>query len=108
MVLLGLAFGIGLAYTSRVVVRFVRIELMYILNSVQGSKLSEDLHSILRGLLDLLSSFGFRGTEDQLCNQTPVTGQIPLLRNTGVDERVVVLQVGTEAKSLKTSPDYKC
>lgn len=71
----------------------------------QSLLLAKDLHTLLNGLLGLLPSGNFGATKDQLGDQTPLGRQVPLLGNLGVDQRVIVLQVGTETKSLKASPD---
>lgn len=39
-------------------------------------------------------------------DQTPFSGDVPLLRDGGVDEGVVVLQIGAEAESFEAGPDW--
>lgn len=68
--------------------------------------LAEDLDAFLNRLLGFFASCNFGAAEDQLRNQTPFAGEVPLLGNLLINKRVVVLQVGTKAEGLKTSPDW--
>lgn len=68
--------------------------------------LAKDLDTLLNRLLHLLASSSLVATEDQLGDETPVGGDVPVLGDGGVDEGVVVLQVGAEAEGLEACPDY--
>lgn len=67
--------------------------------------LPENLHPLLNRLLHLLASLNLGTTEDQLGDQPPFGRQVPLLRDGGVDERIVVLQVCAEAEGFEGCPD---
>ena len=58
-----------------------------------------DRNVLLGGGLALLS------TEDELSVESPCGGDLPGLSNLGIDQRVVVLEVGTETFSLESSPE---
>ena len=73
--------------------------------SKENLLLPENLHPLLNRLLHLLASFNLRTTEDKLGDQPPLARQVPLLRDGGVDERVVVLQVCAEAEGFEGCPD---
>ena len=73
--------------------------------SISDLQLPENLDPLLNRFLHLLPSSTFRTSKNQLSNIPPLTGQIPLLRNTGVNKRAIVLQVCAEAERFKTSPD---
>lgn len=68
-------------------------------------QLAENLDPFLDGFLGLLTSLGLGATEDQLSDQPPFGRQAPLLSDLGIDQRVVVLQVGAKANRFKSSPD---
>ena len=65
---------------------------------------TEDLHALIDGLEALLTGRCANTTEDELSVKLPAGGQLPLARNALVDQRVVVLKVGTEALELEGSP----
>lgn len=69
--------------------------------------LAVDLDALTDGLLRLLTSLTGRAAEDQLGDEVPLSRDVPLLSDLGVDERVIVLQVGTEAEGLKADPDCR-
>lgn len=70
--------------------------------------LPENLHSLLNRLLRLLTRRTLGTPEDELRDEPPLARQVPLLGDGGVDERVVVLQVGAEAEGFESSPDWEC
>lgn len=53
--------------------------------------LAKNLNPFLNRLLRLLAGRGLGATEDELRDETPVSGDVPLLGDGGVDEGVVVL-----------------
>jgi hypothetical protein len=67
--------------------------------------LAKDLDTLLNRLLRLLASSSLGATEDELRNQAPFSGDVPLLGDGGVDEGVVVLQVCAEAECFEAGPD---
>lgn len=67
--------------------------------------LSVNLNTLLNGLLHLLAGRNLGATKDQLRDKSPFAGDVPLLSDGGVDEGVVVLEVGAETEGLETSPD---
>jgi hypothetical protein len=46
-------------------------------------------------------------TKDELSLEIPLARNVEGLGQAGVDQRVVVLEVGAEAEGLETSPDYE-
>ena len=66
---------------------------------------TEDLEAVLQRRESLLAGRGGRSTEDELGIELPRSRQVPLLLDTLVDQRAVVLQVGAEAFGLESSPD---
>lgn len=66
--------------------------------------LAKHLNPLLNGLLGLLTRSSLRATEDHLRNEAPLSRQVPLLRDSGVDQRVVVLQVCAETQGLEAGP----
>jgi hypothetical protein len=68
--------------------------------------LAKDLDTLLNGLLRLLTGRSLGATEDELGNQAPFSGDVPLLGDGGVDEGVVVLQVCAEAEGFEAGPDW--
>jgi hypothetical protein len=67
--------------------------------------LAKDLDTLLNRLLRLLAGRSLGATEDELGNQTPFGGDVPLLGDGGIDEGVVVLQVCAEAEGFEAGPD---
>jgi hypothetical protein len=65
---------------------------------------SKDLEALLNRYEGLFAGRSLDGSEDQLSGQGPVAGDIKGLGEAGVDQGVVVLQVGAEAESLDTHP----
>lgn len=67
---------------------------------------AEDLEALLDGLEVLGASIAGLAAEDELGVELPAVGDAPLAGDLGVDERVVVLQVGAEALGRQGRPDY--
>lgn len=63
-----------------------------------------DEHPLLERLGRLLARVALASAEDQLRLELPVAGDLPLLLDAGVRDRVVVLQVGAEALLLQGNP----
>lgn len=66
---------------------------------------AKNLDPLLHRLKLLLARRSLDGAKHQLRNQTPVARQVELFGHVGVDEGVVVLQVGAESEGLETGPD---
>lgn len=66
---------------------------------------AEDLQAGLKRLESLLAGLRSGSTENELGIQLPRGGQVPGLGNLGINQRAVVLKVGTEAFGLKGKPD---
>lgn len=65
-----------------------------------------DKQPLAMSLLELLlASLAIAATKDQLAPELPVKRDAPLLCCTLVDDRVVVLEVGTEAFGFKRNPE---
>ena len=64
-----------------------------------------NLNSLLDILESLLAGWCSLSTEDQLSVEFPRSRDIPLRSNLGVDERVVVLEIGSESFSGEGGPD---
>lgn len=62
--------------------------------------LSVDLHPLLNRLLRLVVCAALGATKDQLSNEAPFAGDVPLPRDGSVDEWVVVLEACAEAEGL--------
>lgn len=73
--------------------------------SILDLQLPENLNPLLNRFLRLLPGSTFRTSKNQLSNIPPLTRQIPLLRNTSVNKRAIVLQVCAKAERFKASPD---
>lgn len=67
---------------------------------------TKDLDALLNRLESLFGCRRLNGAKDKLGLELPLGGDIKGLGQTGVDQRVVVLKVGTEAKGFQTGPDY--
>jgi len=57
--------------------------------------------------LRLLAGLALRLAKDKLCDQLPLCRDVPLLRNLGINEWVVVLKVGAETEGLEADPDCR-
>lgn len=68
--------------------------------------LAKYLDTLLNRLLHLLARSSLGATEDELGDETPLGGDIPLFGDGGVDEGVVVLQVGAETEGFEACPDW--
>ena len=55
----------------------------------------------------LLACRRLNRTKDELSLEIPLARNVEGLGQAGVDQGVVVLEVGAEAEGLKTSPDYR-
>ena len=66
---------------------------------------TKDLELLLEGAEFLLTGPGGLAAEDELGLELPAGGDLPLLGDLGVDERVVVLKVGTETLGLESGPE---
>jgi hypothetical protein len=64
-----------------------------------------NLESLLNWLESLLAGLGNWGTNDQLGLQLPGLWNAPDALDLGIDQWVVVLEVGTETLGLEGSPD---
>lgn len=76
------------------------------MNELKSHLFAEDLEAALKGSELLLRRLrGVLGnTKDQLGIQLPGSGDVPGLSNLSINERGVVLEVGTEALRLKSEP----
>lgn len=68
---------------------------------------AKDLEAVLQGRESLLARLRGRDAKDQLSVELPRGRQVPLLLDLLVNERAVVLQVGTEALGLQSGPDWE-
>jgi hypothetical protein len=68
--------------------------------------LAKDLDTFLNRFLRLLAGSSLGATEDELGNQMPFGGDVPVLGDGGVDEGVVVLEVCAEAEGFEAGPDW--
>jgi len=66
---------------------------------------AENLEAILNRSESLLARLRSRSTKDQLSIQLPRSREVPGLSDLLIDQRAVVLQVGTETLGLKGDPD---
>lgn len=66
---------------------------------------TEDLVALLDGLEFLGTGLAAAATEDELGVELPVLGDAPLASDLGVDEGVVVLEVGANTLGVKGGPD---
>jgi hypothetical protein len=66
---------------------------------------AENLEAVLDRSKGLLARLRGRGTEDQLGVQLPGSRDVPGLGDLLINQRAVVLQVGTETLGLKGNPN---
>lgn len=64
-----------------------------------------DLNPLLNWLLALLAGSSLRTTKYQLCDKSPVSWNVPLLSNWGINQRVIVLQVCAKSQRFESRPD---
>lgn len=66
---------------------------------------TEDLDLLLNGLELLGAGLAGAAADDELRAELPAGGDVPGLGDLGVDQGVVVLEVGAEALDLERAPD---
>ena len=63
------------------------------------------LEQLLNRLESLVTGLAGPATKDELGAELPVGGDLPLLGDLGINDGVVVLEVGTETLGLESNPD---